>query len=109
MKFSGIIEQASDLLQRQGRVSYRMLKIEFELSDDHLDALKEELIEVKELAIDKDGKMLIWVGDGETIPEETVAQTADAPAAALSASAPSPQPMRVPAHRNWIQCAPRHE
>ena len=26
--------------------------------------LKEELIEVKELAVDKDGKMLVWVGEG---------------------------------------------
>ena len=73
-------------------MSYRTLKIEFDLSDDHLDALKEELIEVKELAIDKDGKMLVWAGDGETTPEETVAQPADAPAAELPSSAPSPQP-----------------
>ena len=30
-----------------------------------LDALKEELIEIKELAVDKDGKMLVWVGNTE--------------------------------------------
>src|SRR5262249_4894515 len=33
---------------------------------DVLDALKEELIEVKELAADKDGKMLVWKGAGDT-------------------------------------------
>ncbi len=62
MKFSEIIEQASDLLHRKGRFSYRTLKLEFDLSDEQLDALKEELIEVQELAADKDGKMLVWVG-----------------------------------------------
>src|SRR5262245_27132595 len=64
MKFSAIIEQASDLLQRKGRLSYRTLKLEFDLSEEQLDALKEELIEVQELAVDKDGKMLVWVGAG---------------------------------------------
>ena len=64
MKFSAIIEQASDLLQRKGRLSYRTLKLEFDLSEEQLDALKEEFIDVQELAVDKDGKMLVWVGPG---------------------------------------------
>ena len=68
MKFSEIIDQAAALLQRKGRVSYRTLKIEFNLTDEHLDALKEELIDVEALAVDKDGKMLVWTGDGETPP-----------------------------------------
>ena len=62
VKFSQTIEQASDLLQRKGRLSYRTLKLEFDLSDEQLEALKEELIEVQELAVDKDGKMLVWAG-----------------------------------------------
>jgi hypothetical protein len=62
VKFSEIIDQASNLLQRKGRLSYRTLKLEFDLSDEQLAVLAEELIEVQELAIDKDGKMLVWVG-----------------------------------------------
>ena len=46
MKFSEIVKQAVALLQDSGRVSYRSLKIEFDLSDDHLDALKDELIDI---------------------------------------------------------------
>ncbi len=79
MKFSEIIDQAAALLQRKGRVSYRTLKIEFNLTDEHLDALKEELIDVEALAVDKDGKMLVWTGDRETPPSSQPAT-------------PSPQP-----------------
>ena len=69
MKFSEIIEHAKALLQRQGRLTYRSLKREFDLEDEALEDLKFELIEGQELAVDKDGKMLVWVGEegkGET-------------------------------------------
>ena len=62
MKFYDLMSQVMALLQREGRVSYRALKREFDLEDDVLEDLKEELITVKELAVDKDGKMLVWVG-----------------------------------------------
>ena len=62
MKFSDIIEQAKALLQRQGRITYRSLKREFDLEDEALEDLKFELIDGQELAVDKDGKMLVWVG-----------------------------------------------
>jgi class 3 adenylate cyclase len=64
MKFSEVVAQTLAWLQREGRVSYRALRLEFDLTEDTLDALKEELVEVKELAADKDGKMLVWVGEG---------------------------------------------
>src|SRR5215813_2636141 len=64
MKFSEVVAQTLAWLQREGRVSYRALKLEFDLNDDVLDALKEELIEVKEAAVDKDSKMLVWVDEG---------------------------------------------
>ena len=34
------------LLQRQGRVSYRALKVRFDLDDEYLDVLREELLYV---------------------------------------------------------------
>jgi class 3 adenylate cyclase len=64
MKFSEVVAQTLAWLRREGRVSYRALRLEFDLTEDVLDALKEELIEVKELAVDKDGKMLVWIGEG---------------------------------------------
>ena len=87
MKFSEIIDQASELLQRKGRMSYLALQLEFELSDKQLEALKVELIKGQRLAVDEDGDVLVWTGD-ET-PEESVSQTADALAAESPASAQS--------------------
>ena len=64
MKFSEIIKQATDLLQQRGRLSYRTLRMEFDLDNEQLDVLKEQLIDIEALAIDQDGKMLVWVGAG---------------------------------------------
>jgi NADPH:quinone reductase-like Zn-dependent oxidoreductase len=40
------------LLQRQGRVSYRALKRQFDLDEAYLEDLKLELIEVHQVAVD---------------------------------------------------------
>ena len=69
MKFSEIVKQAVVMLQDTGRVSYRALKREFDLDDSALDDLKKELVSVLEVAVDKDGEMLVWTGDGGSINE----------------------------------------
>ena len=72
--------------------------MQFQLDDEQLEVLKEELIDIQEVAVDKDGKLLVWTG-GETQDEtdetaETNAQTADASVVEPPSSAPSPQPAR---------------
>ncbi len=64
MKFSEVVAQTLAWLQREERVSYRALKLEFDLNEDVLDALKEELIEAKRVAVDENGKVLVWAGKG---------------------------------------------
>ena len=49
-------------LQSKGRVSYRALKLQFNLDDEYLEGLKDELIEAERVACDEDGKVLVWVG-----------------------------------------------
>ncbi len=66
MDFFEVLDQVIDLLRSRGRVSYRALRLQFNLDDDALDALKEELIEVQQLASDQDGKMLLWAGEAVT-------------------------------------------
>ena len=44
MDFYTVLDQVLELLQRRGRVSYRALKLQFHLDDEHLEALKEELL-----------------------------------------------------------------
>ena len=58
MAFSTVFARVIEFLQREGRTSSRALKRQFALDDDSLAALKMELIEVKQLAVAKDGIML---------------------------------------------------
>src|SRR5499426_2538505 len=62
MTFDAVLAQVLDLLQQQRRVAYRALKVRFDLDDDYLEALKDELIYARRLAIDEDGRVLVWTG-----------------------------------------------
>jgi predicted ATPase/class 3 adenylate cyclase len=62
MTFEEILDQAIDMLQRRGRVTYRALKLQFQLDDDTLDVLKDEVLYGQQLAVDEEGRVLIWVG-----------------------------------------------
>jgi TOMM system kinase/cyclase fusion protein len=66
MTFDEVLARVLDLLQREGRVSYRALKRRFDLDDDYLEDLKAEIIQAKRLAIDEDGVVLVWVGAATT-------------------------------------------
>src|SRR5262245_21276148 len=62
MKFSEIVKQAIALLQDAERITYRALQREFALSDEALEDLREELIVAKRVAVDEEGKVLVWAG-----------------------------------------------
>jgi class 3 adenylate cyclase/tetratricopeptide (TPR) repeat protein len=66
--FEEVLTQARAMLQRQGRVSYRALKRQFDLDDSYLDDLKAELIDVHQVAVDQGGTMLIWTGEPTPAP-----------------------------------------
>src|SRR5687767_19109 len=59
-----VLDQVRTLLQSKGRLTYRLLKAQFQLSDEALDALKEELIEGEQIATDENGRVLVWTGGG---------------------------------------------
>jgi class 3 adenylate cyclase/tetratricopeptide (TPR) repeat protein len=63
MTFEEILAQILEVLAREKRISYRALKRRFTLDDAYLDDLKEEIIYAKHLAMDEDGRVLVWVGD----------------------------------------------
>ena len=86
MSFIEVVDQIIELLRSRERISYRVLKREFSLSDDAIEDLKEELIYAKRLAVDEDGRVIVWTG-GKT-PEEKASQTTDTPAT----KRPSPPP-----------------
>src|SRR5215510_8588765 len=70
MTFDELLTQVLDLLQREGRVSYRALKRRFDLDDDDLEDLKDEIIAAKQLASDEQGRVLVWTG-GPAAPQAT--------------------------------------
>jgi hypothetical protein len=66
--FDGMLAQGLDLLQHQGRVSYRALKPRFNLDDEYLEDLKAEIIQARRLAVDEDG--VVPVRTGEIPPQQ---------------------------------------
>src|SRR4029453_5313611 len=68
MTFEEILTQVHELLERQGRGSYRALQRPFEVDHDHLGGGKAELIDAQRVAADEDGKVLIWTGAAGTAP-----------------------------------------
>ena len=75
MDYEAVLIQVLALLQQEQRLSYRVLKRRLHLDDDLLEDLKEDLIYAKKLAVDEDGRVLVWVGEAAALP-----QTAPPPA-----------------------------
>src|SRR5262245_3523785 len=62
MTIDELLAKVMAFLQREERVSYRLLKRRFEIDDEYLEDLKAELIDAKRLAVYEDGKVLGWRG-----------------------------------------------
>jgi class 3 adenylate cyclase/tetratricopeptide (TPR) repeat protein len=81
MDYDAILDQVVRLLQREQRLSYRVLKRRLQLDDETLEDLKEDLIYAKQLAVDEEGKVLVWAGGAGT---------------GATATAPAGEPARPP-------------
>jgi len=81
MDYPTILAEALALLQHEKRLSYRVLKLRLQLDDDILEALKEDLIYAKHLAVDEDRRVLVWTGDAVavTVPDPGVIQSTERP------------------------------
>ena len=92
MTFEEILDQAMAMLQRRGRLTYGALKRQFQLDDAYLEDLKAELIEGQRLAVDEEGRVLVWRGEPVSAPPPTPAPPparASAPARVPLASTPA--------------------
>src|SRR5215216_3275466 len=69
MNFYSVVDQAIALLRQRGRVTYRALKRQFDLDDETLADLTEELMYGQRLAADEDGRVLVWTGDMPMVTE----------------------------------------
>jgi class 3 adenylate cyclase/predicted ATPase len=75
MTFDEILEQVITLLQRQGRVSYRALKRRFDLDDEYIEDLKEEMLFAYPV-VDEEGRGFVWTGEAARPPVSTSTQPA---------------------------------
>ena len=71
MTFEEILDNAIAMLQRRGRLTYGALKRQFQLDDAYLEDLKAELIEGQRVAVDEDGRVLVWTGAEISAPHPT--------------------------------------
>jgi hypothetical protein len=92
MTFDEILTQVLDLLQRQGRVSYRALQRRFDLDDTYLEDLKVEIIQAQRLASDEDGAVLVWTG---ATPAQTPEPAPPSPQRETQPDTPADQAMPV--------------
>jgi class 3 adenylate cyclase/tetratricopeptide (TPR) repeat protein len=97
MTFDEILAQITELLKRQGRISYGALKRRYDLDDAYLEDLKDEIIHAQRLAVDEDNRVLVWVG------EQASAAPPPVPGILEPASAPAPDPEREP-----LSYTPKH-
>jgi class 3 adenylate cyclase len=81
MDYDGLLDQVLALLQREKRLAYRVLKRRLQLDDETLEDLKDDLIYAKHLAMDEEGKVLVWIG-------EAALQARQTPRAAAALSEP---------------------
>ncbi|HEV8718478.1 MAG TPA: adenylate/guanylate cyclase domain-containing protein [Candidatus Binatia bacterium] len=69
MTFEEILDQATAMLQRRRRVTYGTLRLQFQLDDEQLAALKDELLYSQPHVVDDAGRGLVWTGDPDTTPD----------------------------------------
>src|SRR5215831_15426550 len=96
MTFEEILAQVLELLQRQGRVSYSALKRRFDLDDDYLNDLKDELLYVHASEVEADERGFTWTGATEDIQGTTHPSDRPEPQSVLE-QAPPAQEISVPA------------
>src|SRR5499433_2992552 len=79
MTFEEILDQAIAMIQRRGRLTYRTLQRQFQLDEDALSDLKDELLFAHSQVHDEAGRGLVWIGDTGTAPlvDATPVQTSE--------------------------------
>ncbi len=89
--FETLFANVCEALRSEQRISYRALRRRFELSDDDLEDIQDELIYAKKWAIDEDSRVLVWVRE-----TDTAAETSPIPSTTASTSHPTTEAERAP-------------
>lgn len=71
MDLYDVLDRIVDLLRERRRLTSRLLQRQFDLDDETLADLKDELIHAQRVAVEENGRILVWIGDAESIPPPT--------------------------------------
>jgi class 3 adenylate cyclase len=93
MDYEELVGKVIELLQREKRVPYRVLKRRFALDDDYIDDLKIDLIEAKRLAVDENDRILVWIGAAGSADTLAPPTPSTPPLASASATAQAREPL----------------
>ena len=63
MDYEAVLDQVLALLRQRETPVLSRPEATLQLDDETLEALKEDLIYAKRLAVDEDGRVLVWTGD----------------------------------------------
>ena len=101
MDFYTLLDQVVDLLRQRQRVTYRALQRQFDLDEETLTDLKNELLYAQQVTRDEDGRVLIWTGSVDTSSSPPSPSAQHAPQLDLSAAQtvqrePSPSVAHMP-------------
>src|SRR5262245_25505869 len=88
MTFEEILDQAIAMLQRRGRLTYSTLKLQFQLEDEQLAALRDELLYSQAHVVDDAGRGLVWTGQAGPASAATSAPVATLGQAPLTYTPP---------------------
>ena len=68
MDYDAVLAHILMLLQQEQRVAYRVLKRRLQLDDEILEDLKDDLLYAEKLAVDAEGRGLVWTGGTAMLP-----------------------------------------
>jgi TOMM system kinase/cyclase fusion protein len=101
MDYDAVLAQVVALLQQEHRVAYRILKRRLQLDDETLEDLKDDLIYAKKLAVDEEGRVLVWTGGTSSapptaspVPLPTTPEVSPAQVGAAPVAPPTPEAER---------------
>ena len=94
-------DQIVKLLQQRGRLTYRVLKRQFNLDDDILDDLKEEILYSQPQIVDDEGRGLVWTGEIEDIQTTTHSGSEPQPVVESDRPAPAILILGLKTYRVW--------
>ncbi len=98
MTFEEMLQQTIEILQNRGRMSYRALKRQFDIDDDYLVDLKEEILYAYPQVTEEEGRGLAWTeaAPATSAPTPVPAQPAQATATPERSATQEPSPPAAP-------------